>query len=56
MKTPFLHRVGDRWYMDTTTKVDDKEIAITVEPDRHHVALWLELQDAIFVAVGGTNG
>ena len=38
-----IYKSGNRWLMDTTTKVGSSEVAITVTPDRQHLALWFEL-------------
>lgn len=38
-----IYKHGNWWLMDTTTKVGSEEVAITVVPDRQHLALWFEL-------------
>lgn len=38
-----IYRSGTGWLMDCTTKVGSSEVAITITPDRHHLALWFEL-------------
>ena len=42
-KIPHIYKSGNRWLMDTTTKVAYKMVPITIEPDAHHLSLWFEL-------------
>jgi len=40
----YIYKFGNSWLMDTTTKVGNQEIPITVSPSRQELALWFELQ------------
>jgi hypothetical protein len=40
MKTPYLYKIGGKWWMDTTITVGTMTVPITFQPDSHHIALW----------------